>query len=578
MFSLALSALSLVVGPPLRSRAGAPRYASGNEIRYASGNEIRCATADELTTDVVVVGSGLGGLSCAAMLAKYGHDVSVFEAHTIAGGCAHSFERDGYTFDSGPSLWAGCAAPSTNPLRQVLDAVGESPEWVQYDGWWMYTETGEYYAQSGDEAAFKELIASRGGGGGAVAEWEKLREFLKPMATSVFAVPPVALRGDPGALLTVLPWLKAFANPLIGLRARFLQGPWSDVLDAANVHDAFLRNWFDFLAFAFSGLPSDGTIAAAMTYMLEDFYRPGAMMDYPLGGSGAVVDALVRGVEKHGGRVALARPVEELLVEDGRCVGVRLRNGTVVRARRAVVSNAPGWNTAKLLPAETRAELARAGGDAGALDEGTPATPSFMHLHLGFRADGLSERVLESIHHIVVPSWEELTAPQQTVFVSIPSLLDPSLAPAGRHVLHAYVPATEPYEVWEGMDRRSDEYKALKAERAAPLWRAIERFIPDIRERAEVTMVGSPLTHERFLRRHRGTYGPELRAGERGFPSAYSKVDGLLLCGDSTFPGIGVPAVAGSGIAAAHAVSGVAAQRELLREMDGRGVLRPALP
>ena len=60
-------------------------------------------------------------------------------------------------------------------------------------------------------------------------------------------------------------------------------------------------------------------------------------------------------------------------------------------------------------------------------------------------------------------------------------------------------------------------------------------------------MVGSPLTHERFLRRHRGTYGPELRAGERGFPSAYSKVDGLLLCGDSTFPGIGVPAVAGSG-------------------------------
>ena len=105
-----------------------------------------------------------------------------------------------------------------------------------------------------------------------------------------------------------------------------------------------------------------------------------------------------------------------------------------------------------------------------------------------------------------------------------------------------------------------------------------DSFIPDIRERAEVTMVGSPLTHERFLRRHRGTYGPELRAGERGFPSAYSKVDGLLLCGDSTFPGIGVPAVAGSGIAAAHAVSGVAAQRELLREMDGRGVLRPALP
>ena len=85
----------------------------------------------------------------------------------------------------------------------------------------------------------------------------------------------------------------------------------------------------------------------------------------------------------------------------------------------------------------------------------------------------------------------------------------------------------------------------------------------DIRERAEVTMVGSPLTHERFLRRHRGTYGPELRAGERGFPSAYSKVDGLLLCGDSTFPGIGVPAVASSGAQCATALLSVWEQLEL---------------
>ena len=160
----------------------------------------------------------------------------------------------------------------------------------------------------------------------------------------------------------------------------------------------------------------------------------------------------------------------------------------------------------------------------------------------------------------------------------MPSLLDPSVCPEGKHVIHVYSSGGEPYEPWEKLTPGSPEYEAYKEDRAQVLWKAVERAIPDIRERAEVTMVGSPLTHERFLRRHRGTYGPELHAGERGFPSAYSKVDGLLLCGDSTFPGIGVPAVAGSGIAAAHAVSGVAAQRELLREMDGRGVLRPALP
>ena len=75
--------------------------------------------------DVVVIGSGIGGLSCAALAAKYGMSVACLESHSIPGGCAHSFEREGFTFDSGPSLWAGMSAPSVNPLRQVLDAVGE---------------------------------------------------------------------------------------------------------------------------------------------------------------------------------------------------------------------------------------------------------------------------------------------------------------------------------------------------------------------------------------------------------------------------------------------------------------------
>ncbi len=93
--------------------------------------------------------------------------------------------------------------------------------------------------------------------------------------------------------------------------------------------------------------------------------------------------------------------------------------------------------------------------------------------------------------------------------------------------------------------------------------------------RVELELIGSPLTHERFLRRHRGTYGPELRAGTENFPGPATPVPGLYACGDSTWPGIGVPAVAGSGISAAHAITGVGAQRELLREMRERDVLRP---
>jgi phytoene dehydrogenase-like protein len=143
--------------------------------------------------------------------------------------------------------------------------------------------------------------------------------------------------------------------------------------------------------------------------MLHDLNEQGARMDYPVGGSGAVIDALVRGLQKHGGELRLRTRVARLLIDEaGACEGVELKGGKRVRARRAVISNAAVWNTAQLLPENVRASF-RGG---GSLDDDTPATPSFVHLHLGIRADGLSERALSSIHHIVVPEWEKLTAPQ----------------------------------------------------------------------------------------------------------------------------------------------------------------------
>ena len=78
-------------------------------------------------TDIVVIGSGIGGLCCAGLLAKYGHKVLICESHSIAGGAAHSFSRQGYNFDSGPSLFSGMSIrPSTNPLAHVLDALEEN--------------------------------------------------------------------------------------------------------------------------------------------------------------------------------------------------------------------------------------------------------------------------------------------------------------------------------------------------------------------------------------------------------------------------------------------------------------------
>lgn len=87
-----------------------------------------------------------------------------------------------------------------------------------------------------------------------------------------------------------------------------------------------------------------------------------------------------------------------------------------------------------------------------------------FYLYLSNQPLSFSRRFLASQ---VIDDWElGVDAPRNLVLVSMASLIDPSLAPSGCHVIHAYVPATEPYEAWEGLDRKSKEYRDRKEEAA----------------------------------------------------------------------------------------------------------------
>ena len=73
-------------------------------------------------------------------------------------------------------------------------------------------------------------------------------------------------------------------------------------------------------------------------------------------------------------------------------------------------------------------------------------------------------------------------------------------------------------------------------------------------DRITLKLIGTPLTHQRCLRRHQGTYGPSIAAGKGLFPGCKTPIKGLYRVGDSTLPGIGVPAVAASGILCANSL------------------------
>jgi phytoene dehydrogenase-like protein len=302
-----------------------------------------------------------------------------------------------------------------------------------------------------------------------------------------------------------------------------LNQPFSTIMDELQIQNKFVRNWLDMLCFLLQGLPAGGAMNAVIGYMLADWYRPGVTLDYPRGGSGAIVDALVRGVKKHErGNVCTNCHVDEIIVENDKAVGVKLASGKVIRAKQAVVSNADPYITNKLL-SKAREEGKLHEKAASYMDSlidtnedtgGVPNLKSFIHIHAGIDASGLPETASADFpaQWAVVRNWdgpEGVEDPRNIVLCSMPSLIDPSLAPEGKHVLHAYVPATEPYEWWEGMDRNSKEYKQKKEEAADFLWSAIEEYVPDARNRAVpgTVQIGTPLTHERFLRRTQGAYG-----------------------------------------------------------------------
>lgn len=340
-----------------------------------------------------------------------------------------------------------------------------------------------------------------------------------------------------------------------------MEKPFDTVLDSVGVHNPFTRRWLDLLCFLLSGLPASGTPTAEVAFMFAEWYREGARLEFPVGGASAIAGALAGAVRSRGGSVTTRARVAAVTMDTGgRANGVRLTDGRVVTARKAVVANLDPAALAAAVEGTTSPAAAALATAATA----TPHLRSFIHLHAGFDADGVDGL---DVHALDVTSWEGgVDAEHAVSLISVPSVLDPTMAPPGRHCLHAYHPATEPYAPWEGVDRGSAEYARLKEERSADLMAAVERLIPNLRARADILTIGTPLTHARYLNRHRGAYGPAWPAG-KGVAGGGTGVPSLYRCGDYVFPSVGVPAVAASGAVAASTVAGLGKHWGLLNEL-----------
>ncbi|MEA5510310.1 carotenoid isomerase [Crocosphaera sp. UHCC 0190] len=488
--------------------------------------------------DVIIIGSGMGGLVTATQLAAKGAKVLVLERYLIPGGSAGYFEREGYRFDVGASMIFGFGTQgTTNLLTRALEAVNvgletiADPVQIHY-----HLPDGLDLKVHKDYEKFIQELTDK-----FPQEKVGIRRFYDEcwQVFNCLNVMELLSLEELGYLMRVF-----FQHPLacLGL-VKYLPQNAGDIA-RRYISDPQLLKFIDMECYCWSVVPADKTPMINAGMVFSDRHYGG--INYPKGGVGNIAQKLVEGLEKAGGEIQYKARVTNILIEQGKAVGVKLANGQEYRAKR-IVSNATRWDTfEKLLPKEAMPKTEQK------WQQRYQQSPSFLSLHLGVKDDVLPPGT--ECHHILLENWETMEEEQGTIFVSIPTLLDPSLAPPNHHIIHTFTPSwlTE----WQGLSPQA--YNQKKEVAASHLIERLEKIFPGLIEGLDYQEVGTPRTHRRFLGRDQGTYGPIPRhklLGLLGMPFNRTAIPGLYCVGDSTFPGQGLNAVAFSGFACSHRIA-----------------------
>jgi prolycopene isomerase len=490
------------------------------------------------TFDAIVIGSGIGGLVTATQLAAKGAEVLVLERYVIPGGSSGYFERVGYRFDVGASMIFGFGKQgTTNLLTRALEAVNVSLETIPDPVQIHYHLPGklELKVHRDYEKFLQELIAC------FPHEEQGIRKFYDE-CWNVFnclnAMELLSLE-EPRYLTRVF-----FQHPFacLGL-VKYLPQNAGDIA-RQYISDPQLLKFIDMECYCWSVVPADRTPMINAGMVFSDRHYGG--INYPKGGVGQIALKLAEGLEKAGGQIHYKARVTDIILDNGKAVGVKLATGEEYRARR-IIANSTRWDTfEKLLPPEAMPAREKR------WRKRYQKSPSFLSLHLGVKAEVLP--LGTECHHILLENWEKMEDPEGTIFVSIPTLLDPNLAPEGYHIIHTFTPSW--IDDWQGLS--AGEYQQKKEAAAARIVNRLEAIFPGLAEGLDYQEVGTPKTHRRFLGREDGTYGPIPKRklmGLLGMPFNQTAIPGLYCVGDSTFPGQGLNAVAFSGFACAHRVA-----------------------
>ena len=493
-----------------------------------------------MSFEVVVVGGGIGGLTCAALLSARGVGVCLVERSPRAGGCAASFEHLGHEFETGAGLYA-CWEPGGLHERVFAELPAAPPEAREVSpAYTVRLPDGADVRVAGAAEEFYETLRASFPecAGGAVRFYRDASQTAAALRRAARHTPALA-NASKLRLMRLAAGEPRLAPRILGARA-----------DTAAKHLADtsprFRCFVDAQLKTFAQAPSDSCsylyAAVALTEPLRTMYAL-------RGGAQALADALVESIRKSGGTVRLDTTALRLAFDSrGRTNGVTLLSGETVGAARAVVSNLTVWDTyGKLVgagqtPAHVRARLKdlRSPGVYQIFisldEEAARRLPSDRLLAPGDRQGGRDFDAEGALFMLgAAPGWD-------------------ARAPAGKRA--ATVTAFTDAEQW--FDFHSDEtgHEEQDARTLEALWARLHAALPELGSGAEVFETATPRTFYERTRRRLGMVGglartPDLLDGPHALTHR-THVPNLLLVGDTVFPGAGLAPVTHSALVVAN--------------------------
>lgn len=485
---------------------------------------------------VAVIGSGFGGISLAIRLQALGCQVKIFEKRDKPGGRAYVYQDKGFTFDAGPTV---ITAPEC--LEELFQLTGKKMsdyvEMIPVSPFYrLFWDDGYQFDYSNNADDLYAQIEKK-----SPVDVQGYKKFLA-YSKEVFHQGYTRLAATPFLHL----WSMVKVSPqLIKLGAH--RSVYKTV--SQFIKDKHLRQAFSFHSLLVGGNPFNTSAIYTLIHFLERNWG----VFFPRGGTGALVKALVKYFEELGGEIALNSEIDEIMTENDRILGVRLKNGTLWNCD-TVVSNGDIVHTYKDLLKKNKA----------AQKQATRLENSDYSMSLFLIYFGTNKKFPKLSHHNVLfgPRYEELL---QDIFVNgvlpkdfslylhAPSMTDPQLAPPGCESFYVLAPVAH-------LGHLPIDWKTEARRYADSIYEYMEdKYMPGLRESLVVERIFTPEDFKTELNSHLGSaFSLEPKLTQSAYFRLHNrdaKINGLYFVGAGTHPGAGVPGVVNSAKATAGLVA-----------------------